>query len=136
MQTSSEKQINLGLLLVRLGIAASLLIFSIPKLMGGDSSWTQTVSKIKFLPDGTPLKWVGLTLLLFQVLGSLGMITGGFFRLSAVLLTTAYTFYFINYLTIGYKILPPYAAALAFTCIGLMFIGPGRFSVALKIEKK
>jgi len=136
MQAASERQLNAGLLLMRLGIAATLLVHALPKLFGGSRHWAQVGKDLQFLQADFPFHVVGLILLLFQVLGSLGMITGGLFRISSLLLTTAYTLYFINFFTIGYKTLPLYAAALACICIGLMITGPGRFVVAVKIEQK
>ena len=136
MQTASERQLNVGLLLMRLGIAATLLTNALPKLIGGSRYWIQAGKDLRFLQADFPFQVVGFILLLLQLLGSLGMITGGLFRVSAVLLTTVYSLYFINFFTIGYKTLPLYAAALACICIGLMITGPGRFAVAVKIEKK
>ncbi|MGD9366738.1 MAG: hypothetical protein PVH87_13645 [Desulfobacteraceae bacterium] len=136
MQTASERQLNVGLLLMRLGIAATLLTNALPKLIGGSRYWIQAGRDLQFLQADFPFQVVGFILLLLQLLGSLGMITGGLFRVSAVLLTTVYSLYFINFFTIGYKTLPLYAAALACICIGLMITGPGRFAVAVKIEKK
>jgi putative oxidoreductase len=136
MHTTNERQLNAGLLLMRLGIAATTLVHTIPKLTGGPRSWNQVGKDLQFLPSDVPMQAVGIVVLLFQVLGSLGMMTGGFFRISAVLLTTVYLLYFIDFFSVGYKTLPLYAAALACICIGLMVTGPGRFAVALKIEKK
>lgn len=136
MQTATERQLNAGLLLMRMGIAVTMLVHALPKLIGGSRYWIQAGKDLRFLAGDAPFQVVGLVLLLFQALGSLGMITGGLFRVSAVLLTTVYTLYFINFFTIGYKTLPLYAAALACVCIGLMITGPGRFAVAVKIEKK
>ncbi len=136
MQTANERNLNLGLLLMRLGIAATMLVHALPKLMGGSRSWIQVGKDLQFMQPDFPMQVVGIILLLLQVLGSVGMITGGFFRISAVLLTTVYGLYFIDFFTSGYKNLPLYAAALACICIGLMITGPGRFAVALKIEKK
>ena len=136
MQSASERQLNVGLLLMRLGIAVTLLVNALPKLLGGTNHWVQAGRDLRFLQADFPFQIAGAILLLFQVLGSLGMITGGLFRLSAVLLTTVYSLYFFNFFTIGYKTLPLYAAALACVCIGLIFTGPGRFAVAVKIEKK
>jgi hypothetical protein len=136
MQSAGERQLNLGLLLMRLGIAATSLVHALPKLLGGTRQWVQVGRDLRFLQADFPFQIAGAILLLFQVLGSLGMITGGLFRVSAVLLTTVYTLYFVNFFSIGYKTLPLYAAALACVCIGLMITGPGRFAVAVKIEKK
>lgn len=136
MQLAGERQSNLGLLLIRLGIAVTLLVYALPKLLGGAPTWIQVGRDLRFIPADFPAQIVGLVLLIIQVLGSLGLITGGLFRISTALLSVVYSLHFLDFISIGYKTLPLYAAALACTCIGLMITGPGRFAVAVKIEKK
>ena len=136
MLSVNERQMNAGFLIIRLGLAVTLLIFAVPRLLGGSQLWTLVGKDLHFLPASFPVKIVGLVLLLIQVLGSLGLITGYLFRLSTVSLAVVYGLYFLNYINIGYKTLPLYAAALAVVCLGLMITGPGRFAVAVKIEHK
>jgi len=136
MQLAGERQSNLGLLLIRLGIAVTLLVYALPRLLGGTSMWIQVGRDLHLMPADFPAQIVGLVLLVIQVLGSLGLITGGLFRISTALLAVVYTLHFLDFISIGYKTLPLYAAALACACIGLMITGPGRFAVAVKIEKK
>ena len=136
MQLAGERQSNLGLLLIRLGIAVTLLVHAVPKLLGGTAMWIQAGRDLRFLQADFPSQMVGLTLLVIQVLGSVGLITGGLFRISTALLAAVYGLHFLDFISVGYKTLPLYAAALACACIGLMIAGPGRFAVAVKIEKK
>jgi putative oxidoreductase len=136
MQLAGERQSNLGLLLIRLGIAVTLLVYALPKLLGGPPMWIQVGQDLRYLQADFPSQIVGLVLLVIQVLGSVGLITGGLFRISTALLSVIYSLHFLNFISIGYKTLPLYAAALACVCIGLMITGPGRFAVAVKIEKK
>ena len=136
MQSANERHMNTGLLLMRLGIAASLLFYNVPRLLGGARMWIQAGKDLRFLPGEFPFQVAGLILLLIQTLASLGMITGGLFRISTISLALVYGLYFVNFIAVGYKTLPLYAAALACVCIGLMITGPGRFAVAVKIEKK
>jgi uncharacterized membrane protein YphA (DoxX/SURF4 family) len=136
MQLAGERQSNLGLLLMRLGIAITLLVYALPKLLGGTPTWIQVGQDLRYLQADFPSQIVGLVLLVIQVLGSVGLITGGLFRISTALLSVVYSLHFLNFISIGYKTLPLYAAALACVCIGLMITGPGRFAVAVKIEKK
>ncbi len=136
MLTATERRLNSGLLIMRLGIAATLLTYSIPRLLGGTRLWIEVGKDIRFLQADFSTQVVGLILLLIESLASLGLITGGLFRISSILLTSVYTLSFVNFINIGYKTLPLYAAALACICLGLLFTGPGRFAVAVKIEKK
>ena len=136
MQFAGERQSNLGLLLIRLGIATTLLVYALPKLLGGTPTWIQVGQDLRYLQADFPSQIVGLVLLIIQVFGSVGLITGGLFRISTALLSVVYGLHFLNFISFGYKTLPLYAAALACVCIGLMITGPGRFAVAVKIEKK
>ncbi len=136
MQLAGERQSNLGLLLIRLGLATTLLVYALPKLLGGSAMWIQVGNDLRWLRADFPAQIVGLSVLIIQVAGSLGLITGGLFRISTVLLALVYGLHFLDFISIGYKTLPLYAAALACVCIGLMITGPGRFAVAVKIEKK
>ena len=136
MNTVNERQLNTGLLVIRLGMAASLLIYALPKLLGGTRTWILVGKNIRFLEGDLPAQVVGFILLLVETLGSVGLITGGLFRISSVMLASVYGLYFINFINRGYQTLPLYAAALTCVCVGLLFIGPGRFAVSLKIEHK
>lgn len=136
MHPANERQINTGLLIMRLGIAATLLYYALPRLFGGTRMWIHVGKDLRFLQADFPAQIAGIILLLIEALAAVGLITGGLFRLSTALLAGVYGLYFVNYINIGYKTLPLYAAALACVCLGLLFTGPGRFAVAVKIEKK
>jgi hypothetical protein len=136
MHAVNERHLNSGLLIMRLGMAATLLVYALPRLAGGSKLWYAVGKELRFLNGDVPSQVAGLILLSIQVLASVGLITGGLFRISTALLATVYSLHCYNYIHIGYQTLPLYTAALAAVCIGLMLVGPGRFAVALKIEKK
>lgn len=136
MQTANERNINSGLLLMRLGIATTLLVYAIPRLLDGNRAWARVGKDLEFLSADFPTQLVGVILLAIEVLASIGLVTGYFFRLCMVLLIAHYGLYFFNFVSVGYKTLPLYAGALACVCLGLLFTGPGRFAVAVKIERK
>ena len=136
MHAVNERHLNSGLLIMRLGMAATLLFYALPRLLGGSRLWITVGKDLRFLHADFPAQIAGLVLLVIEVLASVGLITGGLFRISTALLAMVYSLYFFNFINIGYRTLPLYAAALACVCIGLMLVGPGRFAVAVKIEKK
>lgn len=136
MHAVNERHLNSGLLIMRLGMAATLLFYALPRLLGGSRLWITVGKDLRFLHADFPAQIAGLVLLMIEVLASVGLITGGLFRISTALLAMVYSLYFFNFINIGYRTLPLYAAALACVCIGLMLVGPGRFAVAVKIEKK
>jgi hypothetical protein len=44
--------------------------------------------------------------------------------------------YCFNYFSIGYRTLMLWSAGLAAVFFGLIYAGPGRYSIAVKLEKK
>ena len=136
METTTERRINPGLLLIRCGLAATLLVYALPRLLGGSAAWSAVGRDMGFLHTDVSYAIVGVIVLLIKVLGSVGLVTGFLFRFSSIGLSCVYGLYFLNFINVGYKTLPLYAAALACVCLGLVVIGPGRFAVAVKIEKK
>ena len=136
MLTSNERQTHMGLLVIRLGLAVTLLFYAFPRLISGAGAWSLVGKEMRFLDTGLSAQVVGLVILAVETLAGIGLLTGYLFRVSAILLASVYSLYFFNFINIGYKTLPLYAAALAIVCIGLLFSGPGRFAVAVKIERK
>lgn len=136
MQTATERQMNTGLLLMRLGIAASQLFYAVPRIIDGARAWNLVGREMRFLHADISAQVVGGIILAMEILAGLGLITGYLFRISAISLAVIYGLYFFNFINVGYKTLPLYAGALACVCIGLLFSGPGRFAVAVKIESK
>ena len=136
METTTERQLNTGLLIMRLGLAATLMFYAVPRLMDGAGAWPAVGKDMRFLHADFSAQVVGLIILFVEVLSGLGMLTGYLFRLSSALLAAVYCLYFFNYINVGYKTLPLYAGALACICLGLLFTGAGQFAVSVKIEKK
>ncbi|MCP4748445.1 MAG: hypothetical protein GY874_20275 [Desulfobacteraceae bacterium] len=136
MGTFIENKTNLGLLIMRLGLAATLLVYAVPRLIDGKRAWSTVGKNIRFLQGDVSAQVLGAILLVIEVLAAMGMITGYFFRLFCICLAGIYAFYFFNYFSAGYTILPLYAASLTIVSIGLLISGPGQFAVAVKIEKK
>ena len=136
METPIERQINTGLLIMRLGIAATLMVYAVPRLLDGAGAWTAVGKDMRFLQADFSAQVVGLIVLVVEVVAGLGMLTGYLFRISSGLLAAVYSLYFFNYINVGYKTLPLYAGALACICLGLLFTGAGQFAVSVKIEKK
>lgn len=127
---------NTGLLIMRLGLAASQLTFAVPRLLRGSPAWTPMGKEIPFFSAAFPDSAVGLSVLAIQILASVGLLTGYLFRLSSALLAAFYALHALNFINGGYRTLSMYAGVLACVCLGLALSGPGRYAVAVKIESK
>lgn len=133
---SQERKTNAGLLIMRLGLAAALLFHSLPKLIGGASAWHGMGTMLSFINVGLPPTILGLTILLIEALGAISLIFGYFFRIACIVLFSLFGLYFFNYFSINYKTLMLWSIGIAAVFLGLIFIGPGRYALAVRLEKK
>jgi putative oxidoreductase len=133
---SQERKISFGLLLMRIGLAAMLLIHALPKLIGGSPQWAQFGNTLNYLQLGLPLKVIGLTALIVESVGGLSLLSGYLFRTCCTILAVLFCFYCLNYFKINYRTLTLFSLGLTTVFLGFINTGPGRYAVAVKLEKK
>jgi putative oxidoreductase len=133
---SQERKNNFGLLIMRLGVGVVILLHSFPKLTKGVHAWQGIGRTMNFLNFGLTESLLGLIALLLSVLGAVSLLVGYFFRIACLILFIIFGLYSLNYFIIGYKTLMLWSAGLAFLFSGLIFTGPGRYAIAVKLEKK
>ena len=136
MFNSQDRQSNFGLLIMRLGLAAVLLIHSLPKLFAGSHSWQSVGTTLGFIDVGVPAVLLGFSILLLETLGAVSLMFGYFFRIACIILFIIFGLYFFNYFRISYQTLMLWSAGLAAVFFGLIYVGPGRYTIAVKLEKK
>ena len=136
MFSSQERQSNSGLLIIRLGLAAVLLIHSLPKLFAGFHSWQSVGTTLGFINVGLPTEVLGFSMLLLEALGAVSLMFGYIFRIACIILFIIFGLYCFNYFSIGYRTLMLWSAGLAAVFFGLIYVGPGRYTIAVKLEKK
>ena len=136
--TSQERKMNFGLLFMRLGLAAVLLIHALPKLFVGTAAWKKFWMSLEFESIGLPGAIVGLGILLIESITALCLLSGYFFRVACALLSFLYGLYFFGYFYYksGYVTLTLWSLGLAVVFFGLIYVGPGRYAVSVKLEKK
>lgn len=133
---SQERRTNFGLLIMRLGLAAALLIHSLPKLIGGSHAWQGLGAMLDFINIGVQPSILGFTILLIEALGAVILLCGYFFRIACIVLCILFGLYFYNYYSIGYQTLMLWSIEIAVVFLGLFFIGPGRYAFAVRLEKQ
>jgi len=133
---AQDRQSNFGLLVMRLGLAAVLLIHSLPKLFAGSHSWQSVGTTLGFIDVGVPAAILGFSMLLLEALGAVSLMFGYFFRIACIVLFIIFCLYFFNYFRIGYQTLMLWSAGLAAVFFGLIYVGAGRYAIAVKLEKK
>ena len=136
MFNTQDHRANFGLLLMRLGLTTILLIHSLPKLFDGSPAWTSVGTTLSFINIGLPPVFFGFAMLLLEALGAISFVFGYFFRTSCSILFILFSLYFLNYFRIGYQTLMLWSLGLAAVFFGLIYVGPGRYAIAVKLEKK
>ncbi len=136
MFKSNDRQINTGLLIMRMAIAMMTLWVVVPRLKGGAAAWNSFAADLPLLGTMGPGPTAGLIMLIILVAGAASLASGYFFRPSCLLYGLVYGIFTLDYLAAGYKTLPLYSGTLCLVCLGLVLTGPGKFSISVKIERK
>ena len=119
-----------GLLLMRLGLGVLFVIIAGPVLLGGPSRWGSFGSAARNLGLSTHFQFWGFLGALMGCAGGALMIMGLFFRpgvLLCLIITVVHLLGVLNGLRSFDNHLP--AIELATMLIGLLFVGPGKYSV-------
>ena len=136
MLGSQERTTNFGLLTMRVGLAGALFFHTLPKLISGAQAWHSVGTMLAFVNVGLPPTILGLSILVIEALGAVSLLFGYFFRISCIVLFMLFGLYFFNYFSIDYKTLMLWSIGIAAVFLGLFFIGPGRYALTLRLEKK
>ena len=134
--SARDRKKDMGLLVMRLGLAAVLLWHSVPKLIGGAPAWKNVGTTLDFINLGLPVSFMGLLSLSLETLCSIGLLLGYGFRLSCSVLFVLLFLYSINYFNVAYKTLMMWSLALTSVFLGLVFTGPGRYSLTAKFQRR
>lgn len=121
---------DLGLLIMRVGLGASFIMHGSSKMFGGPETWTQIGGAMgNWGMTYYPVFW-GFMAAFAEFAGGFLFILGFMFRPAAILLTITMACAFTMHLKAGdgYKVFA-HALELAFVFGGLIFVGPGKFSI-------
>jgi len=127
---------NLGLLIIRLGLGIIFIVHGYPALVGGPKMWTGTGEVMGYVGiHFAPLFW-GLASALVQTVGGVLLILGLAFRPVCLLLVInmaiAAIFHFHQHGEMGGLNGAAHAIEDGVVFLGLLFVGPGRYSVDKK----
>jgi putative oxidoreductase len=124
---------NTGLLLLRIGLGVMFIIHGFPKLADGPSGWTALGGSMKVIGiDFLPIFW-GFMAAVTETFGGFLLIVGLFFRPALILLTFTMIIAALVMLGKGDGLKgASQAIELGVVFFGLIFIGPGKYSVDKK----
>ncbi|RVU01382.1 DoxX family protein [Mucilaginibacter limnophilus] len=131
--SSLGKYKNFGLLLTRLGLGVMFIWHGYPKLMGGPQMWEQLgMSMQNFGINFLPTMW-GFLSAITESFGGLLILIGFAFRPACIFLTINLIVAAVMHLSKGDGVMgASHAIEVAFVFAGLLFVGPGRYSVDKK----
>ena len=133
----SGKYLDLGLLVLRIGLGITFIIHGYPKLFGGPDKWEQVGQPMSFLGfESAPLLF-GFLAAITEVFGGIFLIFGLYMVPTLVLLTI--TMLVATFQSIGAD--APYSAyshplKMAIVFISLLFIGAGKYSLDYKMNRR
>ena len=122
--------IDLGLLILRIGIGIVFIIHGLPKLMGGMETWTQIGSTMSLIGiKFAPAFW-GFMAAFSEVVGGLFIILGLLHRLMAIMLVFTMIIALFMHVA-GGDPFGVYSNALKglIVFVALLITGPGKYSV-------
>jgi len=124
---------NTGLLLLRLGIGIMFIIHGFPKLAGGPDGWVKLGGSMKVAGiDFLPVFW-GFMAAVSETFGGFLLIVGLFFRPALILLIITMIIAALVHFAKGDGLSgASHAIELGIVFFGLLFIGPGKYSVDKK----
>jgi putative oxidoreductase len=121
---------NLGLLFMRVGLGAMMILHGYPKILGGPDKWEKLGKAMgNFGIDFFPVGW-GAMAAGTEVIGGLLLVLGWYFRPACIFLLITMIVAAMSHIGRGQGLLEAsHAIEVGFAFLGLMFLGPGKFSV-------
>ena len=121
---------NTGLLLMRIGLGVMMITHGYPKLMGGPEKWLKIGRAVEYFSIHSYHTAWGFAAAVAEGIGGLMLILGLFFRPTSILLMGTMVVAATKHLAQGDGLSgASHAIELAFVFLGLIFLGPGRYSV-------
>lgn len=121
---------NTGLLILRVGLGAMMMVHGLPKIMGGPDMWAGLGGSMKVIGiNFLPTFW-GLMAALAEGMGGFLLLLGLFFRPVNILLTFTMIIAALVHFGKGEGTMgASHAIELGIVFFSLIFIGPGKYSV-------
>ena len=127
---SLGKYRNTGLLILRVGLGAMMMVHGLPKIMGGPTGWEGLGGSMKVVGiDFLPTVW-GFLAAISEGLGGFLLVLGLFFRPVNMMLVFTMIVAALVHFGKGEGIMgASHAIELGIVFLALIFIGPGKYSV-------
>lgn len=129
--------LNIGWLILRVGIGISIFLHGLPKIMGGADTWTMVGSTMSNFGIDTGHTFWGFMGAFSEMVGGLLFALGFIFRPAAILLAGTMSVALITHLSMGDNFSTySHAMELLIVFTGSILIGAGKYSLDAKLLPK
>lgn len=124
-----NKYSNFGLLVMRTGLGAMMIVHGLPKITGGPGKWEKIGGAMNYLGiHFFPAGW-GFAAAAAEAIGGVLVVLGLAFRPACLLILITMIVAVTMHLSKGETLLESsHPVELAFAFFGMLFVGPGKYS--------
>lgn len=137
LKTRNDKLINIGLLILRVGLGIMFILHGYPKMFGGPEMWEEVGTATQYLGlDFAPM-FFGFIIGVTEFFGGIFLFLGLFFQPSIIMMFLVMVVATAEHIGLGNSFdFYSQTIELAIVFISLIFLGPGEHSLDRKIAKR
>lgn len=137
IQNPSNRPVNVGLLILRIGIGIAFIFHGIPKMIGGPETWAQIGKATSFIGIEFAPVFFGFMSAFAELFGGVFLILGLFFTPATILMLINMLVALAMQIGQGSSFNTfshPLESAILF--LSLIIIGPGKYSMDQRLSNK
>jgi len=128
---------NVGLLIIRVGLGIMFILHGFPKMFGGPDTWVEVGSAMQYLGIDFAPMFFGFMAGVTEFFGGIFLLGGLFFMPSVIFLFIVMLVATVQHIGAGDGFVSySHSIEMAIVMFGLLFIGPGKYSLDRKLQKR
>lgn len=128
---------NIGLLIIRVGLGIMFILHGFPKMFGGPDTWVEVGSAMQYLGIDFAPMFFGFMAGVTEFFGGIFLLGGLFFMPSVIFLFIVMLVATVQHIGAGDGFISySHSIEMAIVMFGLLFIGPGKYSLDRKLQKR